>query len=439
MQAWIALAAVALLCAGAFFAIPRDRHDATADADPPLATPAGITLQMRTDVRKPGVATSADWVYANTAGRTLYVYAKDVAPGKSACTAACAAAWPPAIAPPDAHPDGGWSVILRPDGARQWAHAGTALYTSTLDAAIGEARGDGADAGAWRAAVLHPGAGRVLPDGIAVRDLADAGGQGLVDASGMTLYAYDGDARHPEPACDAAAPCDRRWLPLEAPAVANGAGEFAVLAREDGVTQWAYEGRPLYRFEADQKPGDIAGAGIDARFHVALLLRYFMPPQARIRRSVELGDILVTAAGATLYQHDRVRSEETDHSFRAHRGTPATGRSLGATTCDAACARLWPPFIAPDDARPSGHWDIVRRPDGRRQWAYKGFALYTHAADGAGEIRGNWVYDLAPLGDDRADRVATGERRAPPPYSAAAGGTDSGLGLGALFWHAVVP
>ena len=69
-----------------------------------------------------------------------------------------------------------------------------------------------------------------LPDGIGVREIADAGGAGLVDALGMTLYAFDGDAEHPNPVCGAAA-CARTWIPLEAAEIANTAGNFSLIAR----------------------------------------------------------------------------------------------------------------------------------------------------------------------------------------------------------------
>lgn len=57
----------------------------------------------------------------------------------------------------------------------------------------------------------------------------------------------------------------------------------------------------------------------------------------------------------------------------------------------------WPALVAPADARPAGDWSVVARPDGTRQWAYKGKPLYRSAKDatpgdanGRGADNGQW-------------------------------------------------
>lgn len=43
-----------------------------------------------------------------------------------------------------------------------------------------------------------------------------------------------------------------------------------MVARDDGTRQWAYKGRPLYRFYGDQKRGDTIGDGMSRNmWHVA--------------------------------------------------------------------------------------------------------------------------------------------------------------------------
>jgi predicted lipoprotein with Yx(FWY)xxD motif len=222
------------------------------------------------------------------------------------------------------------------------------------------------------------------------------------------------------------------------------AGDFASISRDDGIAQWAYRGKPLYTFDGDTKPLDVNGIDIDPRFQVALFRRFFMPADATIRRIIPLGAILTTARGATLYQRDRALTSEEGHDFREDHGPPALGRSFGTATCDANCATTWRPYAAPPDAVPSGFWDIAARPDGTRQWVYKGFALYTYSADKPGEITGNEIYDLAQIRDTAkagggdgggdtagADSVEEKLARGIPPKI--------GTGVGALFWHAVVP
>jgi predicted lipoprotein with Yx(FWY)xxD motif len=237
----------------------------------------------------------------------------------------------------------------------------------------------------------------------------------------------------------------RQWASLEAPAIANTVGEFSVLARADGITQWTFRRKPLYRFEGDRKPGDVngdgsgVGAGVGSRagaqWRAALVVRYFMPADAAIRRTLELGTILSTASGATLYQRDRVTMEEL-HQFRTDHGSPALGRSLGTSTCDDKCTKDWPPFIAPADALPRGYWDIATRLDGRRQWVYKGFALYTYAADKPGETGGNGHYTLQAI--DAAPPTGAAPIAGAEPHAPVSGAA-AGAGLGAMFWHAVVP
>ena len=336
--------------------------------------------------------------------------------------------WPPAVARKDATAGGDWSLAARADGTKQWAYGGAPLYRFAHDEAVGDAKGDGTPG--WHVAVFHPEAGLALPDAIQVREITDAGGAGLVDSLGMTLYALDGSAAHSVPSCAGGDDCARHWAPLEAPQIANATGDFSVIAHDDGITQWMYRGRPLYRFSGDVKPGDANGAGVDPRFRPSLIRRFFMPADVAIRRTVELGAILATRRGATLYQHDRVSNEEL-HPFRTDHGSPALGRAFGTATCDRNCTKTWPPLAAPADAISAGYWDVVTRADGARQWAYKGFALHTFAADKPGDIDGHAIYTLAQIGGN--------PKSAEIDPNALVGGSASGLGVSAMFWHAVVP
>ena len=380
-------------------------------------------MQLRESSEYARVETTAEWLYADAHGMSLYVNSKDRAGVSPACTAECARTWTAAQPQKGATAGGGWSILARADGTRQWALHDSALYRYAGDKAAGDTTGDGIEGGAWHAAVFRPGDGIVLPDGIAVREIADAGGAGLTDATGMTLYSFDGDPERSSQVCGAGE-CDRSWSALQAPEIANPVGDFSVIARADGISQWSFRGRPLYTFGGDRNPGDAGGLGVDSRFRAALILRFFIPPNAAIRRSLGVGSILVTRSGAALYERDRVTTEEL-HQFRSDHGSPALGRSLGTSTCDAKCAKTWQPFTAPETALPCGCWDVVRRDDGTRQWAFKGFALYTFAAEKPGDLQGNGVYTLEDVGGSEPGDAAQG----------AAAGT----GLGAMFWHAVVP
>ncbi|BAN51287.1 hypothetical protein [Metapseudomonas resinovorans] len=88
----------------------------------------------------------------------------------------------------------------------------------------------------------------------------------LVDAKGMTLYTYDKDSDG-KSAC--VGQCAQNWPPLMAEAGAKAEGEWSVVTRDDGSSQWAYDGKPLYTFVMDKKAGDVTGDGKMGVWHVA--------------------------------------------------------------------------------------------------------------------------------------------------------------------------
>lgn len=55
--------------------------------------------------------------------------------------------------------------------------------------------------------------------------------------------------------------------------------------------------------------------------------------------------------------------------------------SPGRSRCVDACAKIWIPAAAARTARPVGDWSLLRRPDGTRQWQYRGRPLYTFVRD----------------------------------------------------------
>lgn len=42
--------------------------------------------------------------------------------------------------------------------------------------------------------------------------------------------------------------------------------------RTDGTMQWAYEGKPLYLWTKDTKPGDVTGDGVGGVWHVIMAM-----------------------------------------------------------------------------------------------------------------------------------------------------------------------
>ncbi|MGR4870260.1 ATP-binding protein [Variovorax sp. LARHSF232] len=95
---------------------------------------------------------TVDNVLIGPNGMTLYTFARDTeGSGKSACNGQCAANWPPLLAADNAKPMGGYTIVTRDDGKKQWAYKGSPLYYWAKDAKAGDRTGDGV-AGAWKIA-----------------------------------------------------------------------------------------------------------------------------------------------------------------------------------------------------------------------------------------------------------------------------------------------
>jgi len=90
----------------------------------------------------------------------------------------------------------------------------------------------------------------------------------LTNADGMTLYVFDKDAAGSgKSACNG--DCATNWPPLMATTGDKASGDYSIITRDDGSRQWAYKGKPLYRWVKDQKPGDTTGDGVKNVRHAA--------------------------------------------------------------------------------------------------------------------------------------------------------------------------
>jgi predicted lipoprotein with Yx(FWY)xxD motif len=83
----------------------------------------------------------------------------------------------------------------------------------------------------------------------------------LVDAKGMTLYTFAKDTKGASNCNDG---CAKNWPPLMAAADAKPMGDWTIVKRADGSSQWAYKGMPLYTWVKDMKAGDATGDGVGA-------------------------------------------------------------------------------------------------------------------------------------------------------------------------------
>ncbi|PIW25979.1 MAG: hypothetical protein COW30_17335 [Rhodospirillales bacterium CG15_BIG_FIL_POST_REV_8_21_14_020_66_15] len=73
------------------------------------------------------------------------------------------------------------------------------------------------------------------------------------------------------------------------------------------------------------------------------------------------GPVLTDAKGMTLY------------TFKKD--------TLGKSACYGKCAVNWPPLAAGAEVKGDGDYSVITRDDGKKQWAYKGKALYGWVKD----------------------------------------------------------
>ena len=388
-----------------------------------FTTPIGVTMQplgkaQGYDLGKSTASAIArdQIAYTDTRGMTLYTWEK----GKPSCVDECAKTFVPFKAAAGATTFGDWSLIDLANGQKQWALNGKPLYTYVRDVDPGSVGGDSpANLGAarrnglgvmvgggyrgdlkgdktkadpmpegWKPALAYPMQGFKLPAGLAVKELPDAAAFVLVDRRNHTIYSAAAEG----------AQLSKQWQPVRAPQLADAVGDFTVIERDDGVHQWAFRGQSLYTFAGDLAPGYGNGIDVDEHVSVAAVMRFYMPAGVSIQTTPGQGRVLATNNGMTLYRRDGyILQSGGGHSLRRGQpARPAVGRDIGTNPrCDAECEKLWQPFFAADNAQPSGFWDVATRADGKKQWVYQGYALWTYAGDQKpGDMHGHDTYDI---------------------------------------------
>lgn len=441
----VGMAAAWALSAAVAWAAPTAQAAASSSAP---TTPPGITLiEVMRDlpISEPQVL----WLRPGDAdGRTLFIYGQDSA-GKSHCADACAREFPPLLAAAGARASRDWSLIRRSDGKLQWAYQSHPLYTWAKETVPGEVAtnvglvetanaktaevpvtaGSLLPPSGWQVARFNPAASLTLPDGFDARLVPTAQSVALVDVNGRTLYTFAGDARRDGQDC-AGSGCSLQWQPVAAPALALAVGEFSVVERADGSRQWAYRGRPLYLYPGDELAGDANGIGVDARWSVAAVTENFRPAGISIVNFNGYGAALALD-GMTLYGGYPFEKRWGGRNLRdTFTNQYARGKRLGASACIDGCLKSWHPLLAPADAVANGFWEAIGRPDGTRQWAYKGYALYTYAGDKApGDHSGQAIYDFGKTEGDASDLKRTA-------FFADIAKADAGAGI---YWNIAKP
>lgn len=99
-------------------------------------------------------------------------------------------------------------------------------------------------------------------DGFPIRKLNGL----LVDEKGRALYTWDNDKTPGRSSCNNQ--CRLLWPPITAEADAAPRGPFTLVTRDDGQKQWAFRGKPLYRWVSDRNYGDAGGDGVSGVWHL---------------------------------------------------------------------------------------------------------------------------------------------------------------------------
>jgi predicted lipoprotein with Yx(FWY)xxD motif len=236
----------------------------------------------------------------------------------------------------------------------------------------------------------------------------------FADVNGYTLYVSERDVEPGKSACVAA--CLANWTPLRASADAKASGDWTLVPRSDGAPQWAYKGRPLYRYAKETKPRWADGQ--DQFWRYALVSPF--PTRGVFGRSGGGQQQAAAAAAAAAAAGAQGAADAAAFAYMRGGARPAkivlppevpgglTGQpspsgpvfadgkgltvytSTASTLCAGPCLEAWKPLTAPLLATaPAGDWSIVNRPDGTLQWAYKGKPLYRSIRDiKAGDTNG---------------------------------------------------
>jgi predicted lipoprotein with Yx(FWY)xxD motif len=366
----------------------------------PYSTPPGIIL---VDVSKVPLSESIPQFLwrrlGDGEGNALYTYDGDQS-DSSSCYDDCAKEFPPFVADARARAFGEWSIIDRANHVRQWAYQGKPLYRYSGTDPVGEpaasrfiAREDPAWSDpaskfyspkrGWRRAAYTPEKAFAMPPDIELDFLAIANGFGFVDAaSHMTLYAAPVSHK-----------LSAEWRPMRASALALPIGDFSIVrTRDDGTRQWTYKGEALYTYAGDYAPTEVTGIFTsDKSVQAALASQDFTPPGILIGHYPGRGALMTTTTGQSLYYVARYHTQYGGREApRGYFVTYNDAKAQGAQGCQGDCTKTWKPVIAPENAQPSGFWEVIARPDGTKQWVFKGSPVYTFIGDKhPGDVEGN--------------------------------------------------
>lgn len=311
----------------------------------------------------------------------------------------CVQHWPPVYASADAKPIGNWTILDRTDGTKQWAYKNYALYTSHVDKRPGDTNGGTYDlkiresGGAPREPV---GPESAVPPQFSVTTKVQ--GRMVVTADGkFSVYTYDGDTSTKS---NCVGRCLDTWQPMTAPDSAVGQGEWTIINRTGGTKQWAFRGKPLYRYIDDSKAESYDGGDIQG-WHNVFTQRTPELPAGFKAVDTNSGQVLVEGNGKTIYFYNCSEDAPDTLYCDAPGASPEYRWAICGGGDPERCLRTFPYVTADKNAKSSSQaWSIIEvdaktgnyasGPEAVRVWAFRGRPIYTFAGDQfSGDIQGD--------------------------------------------------
>ena len=341
----------------------------------------------------------------------------------------CVQHWPPMFVAVDARPVGNFSIITRSDGTRQWAYKEYPLYRSHLDHQPGETNG-----GTMRGAFYSGGGAGKDPNSSGAQrkpakpttvvppkfDVVTVHlGRLLVDDTRYSVYSYDGDTATN---ANCVGDCLANWSPMLAPSAALPRGEWSIVDRPGGRKQWAFRGKPLYKYLKDSKPQAFDGGDVPG-WHNVFLQHSVNPPKGFHPVDTDGGQVLAEPGGKAIYFYNC--AEDTPDTLFCD--APDAAQEYRWAMCGNGdvdvCLKTFPYVIADKNAKSdnaswsvkdidpkSGRYVAAGTPGSLHVWAFRDRPIYTFAgdkepgdiiADGWGEGFGQkngfsafWIRDL---------------------------------------------
>ncbi|MGE4064877.1 MAG: hypothetical protein AB7E79_16050 [Rhodospirillaceae bacterium] len=306
----------------------------------------------------------------------------------------CAQMWPPVFAPAGARPVGKFSVVDRPDGRRQWAYEGYALYTSVLDEMPGDVRGAtkkkttrGDSQGAGREPAAPP---ENNPPQFKVFTLQS--GRLLTTSDSRSVYVSDRDAPGRS---NCVAQCLDDWTPVQAPAHVSQQGDWTVIDHPTGIKQWAFRRQPVYTRNADTERPSLEGGDMPGWDNV-YVTRPPAWPKGFGPQDMQSGIVLADAKGRTIYTY-QCMDDSVDQLPCDFPEAPQAYRLAVSGRGDQALSMKNFPYVLAERGATSSsrRWQVISldpktgkraaagQPDAISVWAYRGRPVYYCARDKA--------------------------------------------------------